>query len=325
MTLEPDAVAQAEREALRQLLPYAALAPSKLNAQPWRFRVTRDRLEIVADRTRATPASDPYDRQLTLACGSALMNARVAARAQGRLPSWSLEPQDDPDVVGTLRLGESRPPSAADRALFEAISTRRTYRNAFQQRDVSESILEELSQAASAEGAWLHIARGAERDLVATLVYEGDRLLWSHPAWRRELAAWMHPRRVGDGIPLPDGAVDAAVRLVRTFDMGGGEAARHEDLARCSPVIAIVGTDREDAQSWMQAGQAIQRLLLVAQTLGVQASYLNQPVEVPAMRWRLAEEVGRKGYPHVVLRLGHPLAAVPPSPRRDLWTMVDEA
>lgn len=326
MRVEAEASAHAEREALRALVPFAVLAPSKLNAQPWRFRICADRLDVLADRTRSTPASDPYDRQLTIGCGSALMNARVAARRFGRVPNTTLLPDaSEPDLVASLSLGAAHVPNDEDCGLFDAVPVRRTYRKAFADREVDEALVSELVSAAEQEGAWLHIARGAERDLVVNLVYEGDRLLWRSPAWRRELAAWMHPRRVGDGIPVPDVSVEVAVRLVRTFDMGGGEAARHEDLARGSPVLAVLGSNRDDRQSWMQAGQAVERVLLAAASRGLLASFLNQPAEVPAMRWRLAEELGRAGhYPHVILRLGFPTEDVPPAPRRDLWTVVEE-
>ena len=51
--------------------------------------------------------------------------------------------------------------------------------------------------------------------------------------------------------------------LVRSFDRGGGVAARDRDIAEHSPVLAILGTEREDWASWLAAGQALQNANLM--------------------------------------------------------------
>ncbi|MEO1398336.1 MAG: nitroreductase family protein, partial [Pseudomonadota bacterium] len=61
------------------LLRYAILAPSGHNTQPWRFRLLEDHLVVLADRTRALPVVDPYDRELTISCGAAIGHFEVAA------------------------------------------------------------------------------------------------------------------------------------------------------------------------------------------------------------------------------------------------------
>jgi hypothetical protein len=58
-------------------------------------------------------------------------------------------------------------------------------------------------------------------------------------------------------------------------------------------------------------------MLLVAAGSDYSASYLNQPIEVPELRTRLASEMATAQYPQLILRLGRG-AAVPHSPRRPL-------
>jgi hypothetical protein len=65
-------------EKLWFVLNYGLLAPSSHNAQPWRFRIHGSTLDLYADRTRSLPVSDPNNRELTLSCGAALLNLRVA-------------------------------------------------------------------------------------------------------------------------------------------------------------------------------------------------------------------------------------------------------
>ena len=56
-------------EKLRFLLNYAVLAPSGHNTQPWLFRLSGDKVELYADRTRGLAVVDPEDRALVISCG----------------------------------------------------------------------------------------------------------------------------------------------------------------------------------------------------------------------------------------------------------------
>jgi len=141
---------------------------------------------------------------------------------------------------------------------------------------------------------------------------------WANPSWRRELAAWMHPRRCGDGLTLPVLAIPVAQIVVRTFDMGHGVAAKDRQLADESPVLAMLSTAGDIPRDWLAAGQALQRLLLVGVQLGLQASYLNQPVQVATLRPKLQQITGCPGYAQLLLRIGTPTQVKPAAPRRPL-------
>lgn len=306
------------RETASLLIGSAVLAPSSHNTQPWLFRVRSTSIELLADRMRALPVNDPYDRELTISCSCALFNLRVAA-AHANLAATLYGPFDpaDPDCLATLELARATAPDTVLAPLFEAMATRRTYRKTFAPRAVAASILESLADAASRECAWLHILDTAAQRLQAVeLVAEGDEMQWANPAWRRELAAWMHPRRRGDGLALPGLAVPLAQAVVRTFDMGNGVGARDRQLADASPVLAVLGTPTDALADWIVAGQALQRLLLTARLHGLQASFLNQPTEIEPLRSKLQRAIGRPGVAQILLRLGYPESDVPAAPRR---------
>lgn len=308
------------------LIAAAIRAPSSHNTQPWIFKPTADGVTLIADRTRALPVNDPEDRELTISCGCALFNMRAAAGAAGlgarvtlRADAAAVE-----DLLADIRLEGPTEPSLA--ALAAAIPDRHTYRKRFRDAPVSADTIAGLKAAADAEGAHLvPLESEAEREAVALLIAEGDRLLWANPSWRRELAAWMHPRRQGDGLTLPWLALPAARLVVRSFDMGGGVAASDRDLAAGSPLLAILTTAGDTPTDWLMAGQALQRVLLAAVDAGLQASYLNQPIQVAALRPRLAERFCGTRTPQIVLRLGEPQEAIPPSPRRPLAAVLEGA
>jgi nitroreductase len=312
-------------EKLRFVLGYAILAPSGHNTQPWRFAIDGDSLALRADRTRALPVVDPDDRELTMSCGAALALVRVALRRFGH--DAVVEPLPDAadtDLLARATLGARVEPTRADHTLFEAIPKRRTIRAPFDPRDVEAEMVAELEELAAREGSWLAvIAPGERRHEVAALVDEGDRAQAADAAFRRELAAWFRPNRGAsrDGIPgyafgMSDLFSRVGAFVLRRFDWGKRQAAKDRGLLESAPLVAVLGTDRDEPRDWLAAGQALAYILLRARAEGVSASFLNQPIEVAELRPRLAAAIERPGrFPLLLLRLGYG-GEQRPTPRR---------
>lgn len=311
-------------EHARWMIGRAVLAPSSHNTQPWFFRLSESAIDLCADRTRALPANDPEDRELTISCGCALMNLRIAAASRGLGAEVRLLPKpEEPDFLARLSLSEQANAPDEDAQLAEFIEVRRTYRKRFAPREVGASTLDLLIDAAKHEGASLvPLLSDETRRQAASLVTEGDAVQWANASWRRELAAWMHPRRRGDGLAIPALAVPVAQLVVRTFDMGGGVGAKDGQLAEASPLLAVLCTASDRPRDWLLAGQALQRVLLVGCRQGLQASFLNQPIQVPSLRPRLQNLAGG-GVPQILLRMGHPLEEIPRAPRRPLEDVLE--
>ncbi|HEY5143992.1 MAG TPA: hypothetical protein VII98_10865 [Solirubrobacteraceae bacterium] len=304
---------------LREIVGAAIHAPSSHNTQPWLFRLAGGAIELYADRTRALPVNDPHDRELTLSCGAALLTLRVGAAHAGLAASVDVIPEPgDPDLLARVRL-ERGAPAAELAALFDAVSYRRTYRELFDHATpIPADLLDGLAAAAAAEGAWMAVLEGDAREAFIALVDEGDRALFADPSWRRELAVWLHPRRRGDGLTAPALTAPIERTLVRHVDLGKSIAGRDADLARKSEVLAVIGSDGDDAAAWLAAGQALQRALLVNAARGLQASYLNQPLQVAELRPKVQHLLRRSGFPQVAVRLGWPAGELRHTPRRPL-------
>jgi len=309
--------------ALQAMIQAATLAPSSHNTQPWLFRLKESSVELLADRTRALPVNDPDDRELTVSCGCALYNLRVAAAAAG----WqtTIEPFPDPadaDLLAQVRF-QPTADTPTEAALNDAMAARRTYRERFADTPIDPIALQALIDAAQAEGATLSLLDTEDRRAAAAaLVADGDALQWANPSWRRELAAWMHPRRRGDGLLLPALAIPVAQLVVRSFDMGHGVAAKDRQLADESPLLAVLSTSGDTPGDWLAAGQALQHVLLEGVYRGLQASYLNQPIQVAALRPKLQQLTGRPGDAQLLLRLGSPTKALPAAPRRPVSDVI---
>lgn len=307
------------QEPALSLLRHAVLAPSSHNTQPWRFRVSATVIDLLADRTRALPVNDPDDRELVISCGAALLNLRVAAASHGLVAAVQLFPDaDEPDWLARLSLGGTRAEPQPDGELAAFIERRRTWRKRFTEKVVDDDTVGHLVEAGAMENVWLRPMRTEDqRQQLAGLVAEGDDMQWANPSWRRELAMWMHPRRQGDGLTVPDLVGPVAQFVVRTFDMGGGVGAKDRQLAEASPLLAVIATRGDTVPDWLQAGQGLQRVLLTACRHGLQASYLNQPIELPLLRSRVQRLVG-EGFPQILMRLGYPADDIPAAPRRPL-------
>jgi hypothetical protein len=319
---------------LRFLVTYAVLAPSGHNTQPWIFGL-RDAtiLELRADRTRRLPVVDSDDRELTIGCGAALCNLRVAAEALGESLDVAVLPDAaDGDLLARIVARGPTAPAVQAARLLRGLTARRTSRFAFEPDPVPALLREEATAAAARDGsaalAWAETLE--RRHAVALLIAEGDRIQMGDPAFRHELSAWMRSHRAptrdgmsGAAFGMPDMLSAAAAMVVRSFDIGAGVAARDMALAEGSPALALVTTPGDTARDWIAAGEALQRVLLAITAGGHTASFLNQAIEVPALRPVLARTMQAEGVPQVLLRIGRgpkPVAA----PRRPVREVLRE-
>lgn len=312
-------------ERLLHALACAILAPSAHNTQPWLFRVHGSSVDVIADRSRALPVVDPEDRELLISCGAALHHLLVALAGFGERARVEFLPDDtDPDWLATVTLEAHGEVDARARRRLEVMPRRRTTRFTFDPQEPPPDTVQALKQAAADEGAALYVADAAQKRALAELIAEADRRQLSDKAFRRELAAWVHPNRARyrDGMPgyahgLGDLASSFGPLVLRTFDLGRNLAAKDQDLAERSPLLVVLATDDDRALSRLKAGAALSALLLEATYADLSASFLNQPIEVPALRTEVARVIGLNppATPQLILRLGYytgkPLQATP--------------
>jgi hypothetical protein len=84
--------------------------------------------------------------------------------------------------------------------------------------------------------------------------------------------------------------------------------------------LLVLCSFHEGPLAEVQAGQALQQVLLTATTLGLSASFLSQPIEVAHIRATLRRALGTTLEPQAILRIGYgsPVAATPRRPVTDL-------
>ena len=321
----PATGSQAQR--LRFLLRYAILAPSNYNSQPWLFRIVGDDIEMYADRRRGLAVIDPDDRELTMSCGAALFNLRLAMRYFGSSPVVRLFPDlDDPDLLAFIRFG--RPVEKDDHVdrLFAVIQSRRTNRLELEGGPLDDAVFDRLKQAAESEGVYLYrVADQNDRAQMAALVERGVLEQGSDKHYRRELAAWIHPNRSSsrDGVPghaqgLGDLRSIAEPLILRASDWGPERGAQLRNAVIEAPEIVVLATESDSSHDWMKAGQALQSVLLSCTDAGLAASFLNHAIQIEKLRPEVAEVSGAGTMaPQTMLRIGRG-GPMQPTPRRSI-------
>jgi hypothetical protein len=89
------------------LLNYAVLAPSILNAEPWRFELGGGSVTLSEDRTRRLGAVDPDGREAMISCGAALFNLRAAARSFGAELEVELRQEEEAPALASISLSDA--------------------------------------------------------------------------------------------------------------------------------------------------------------------------------------------------------------------------
>ncbi len=303
------------------LIEVASRAPSLHNTQPWRFRVTDDAVELYADTTRRL-RMDPGGREMLISCGAALFGLRLAVRSLGCLAEVDLLPGGP--MLARVRPGPPSAMTAAERRMFKAVLRRHTHRASFDPEPLPAGLLAGLQDDARAEGAELLVVDSAAgRRELAVIARIAARRQNSDPGSRAEVYRWSRdatsPARDGvpaHAFPAVPGRVPGRLPQ-RDFDLGRGLGLITAD-GQAAPVTAVLATRGDRRPDWLQAGQALHRLLLHAASQWVFASLNSQPLEQPGTRAVIGGFLTQPASPQMLMELGvsritRPTARRPPA------------
>jgi len=295
----------------RELVRYATLAANNHNTQPWRFRITDRSISVAPDPGRQLATVDPDNHHLFASLGCATENLVQAAAAFGLSATASFDA-----VVGgiTIDLEKSAPVRSP---LFEAIPQRQSTRSVFDGRAVPVEHLRLLEAAGTGDGVQLRLftERKQLEDILAYLV-AGNSAQMDDAAYIAELKTWLRfndaeALETDDGLfskasgnpTLPSWLGRLIFGLVVSKD---GENKKYEAQLRSSSGVAVFISDKNEPASWSAAGRCSQRFALQATALGIRHCFINQPVEVPAVRGQFSNYVGtRARRPDLVMRFGY--------------------
>lgn len=325
-----------ERHRILAALEDAVLAPSIHNSQPWRFRASADRVEIVLDASSTPRLVDPMGRWALQSIGAVTAAFELAVAARLGLGTETVlfpegeEPDSGPAAGGqgwdgrTLAVVRPVADSTAvveERArLAAALPARHTTREPLLGGPPTD---EEVRTITDATGARPPVRGAALDPTLATLLLEltalADARRVDDPAYLAEVQNWVdHAGKVGiphaaGGVASADGAFpgrDFSRSLSGRADWSG--EATYED----PPFLFAILSDGDGPRDQLLAGYGLLRATVAATALGLGVGVLGQALEEVELHERVDAIVsGTFGEPvvvHQLLRLGHPAGVLSP-------------
>jgi nitroreductase len=294
------------RQTAERLIETATAAPSMHNSQPWRFvaRLADRVIEIYADPTRTLRQGDPRGRGVHIACGSALFNLRLAIAQAGSEPVARLLPSPrNPLLLASVRLAGPYRPRPAERDLHAAIRHHSSCRGPANGHPVPRAVLAALQEAAALEGATLRLLDQADALRVLRRTPTAGPGLRADPGYPAQLAAWTAGVRLRTATPRAAGHGHPGGRLVKGEPVWPEGRRLAPVVSEGTPLLAVISTSTGDRASWLRAGQATQRVLLLAAHRGLHATPLTPVLEEHDAT--LGTEHYLNGeYPAMIVRLG---------------------
>jgi len=332
---------------MRRALSWAVLAPNPHNRQPWIVDlISETEAVLYCDTNRRLPATDPYDRQITIGLGCFLEIFRQAAADDGYsaqidvFPEGEPQPRLDQQPVARLSLTEG---AEAD-PLFTHILDRRTNRQNYDiDRDVPETALAAMQAATESNVSTGFANAGVRRDALRVLCEEASRIEQITPnTWQESLDLMRIGRRQietnPDGIAITGAMMEALqmTGIMTTDTMADPDhrafsesLAMQESWSQTAMAFFWIRTEGNSRAEQINVGAAYLRAALSATRDGLAMQPMSQSLqEYPEMA-ELYRDVHQQlapggGTVQMLARLGY-ARPVPEAPRWPLETRLRAA
>jgi len=288
----------------------AVLAPSAGNCQPWRYRWTGDRLEISIVPERSNPFLNFVNVDTWVSLGAVLTNLRVAAAAGGYAMERRLFPEDS--RYGLVARVRWFPGDGASEELADMIEIRCTNRRNYDDRSIPDDVQQRLVAAVGTGGPEVRldwVEEPAQRSRVAEAMALFYQLVFENPGLQASLLEWIRwsdrdERECRTGLSVRSLELGAVSRLLfraaasrfrarilaptGLFRFYRFATARH---LRRSAAIGFVSVPTNDAEWFVRAGEAFERMWLEASRCGLAVHPLAGMLLL-AYRCRFADGAG---------------------------------
>lgn len=173
---------------MRRALSFAILAPNPHNRQPWVVDLKGGAEAVLTcDLQRLLPATDPFDRQITIGLGCFLELFSLAAAYTGYRAQITLFPEGDPGErldgrpIAHLHLKEDS--QITEDPLFKNVLNRHTNRNAYDtSRSITKDVLSEITNSAGTHVSAGGVVHGPQLEELRALTRDAlrDEILDPH-------------------------------------------------------------------------------------------------------------------------------------------------
>lgn len=295
----PSNVGAVTDEVLEYVVRAGIQAPSGDNAQPWKFGVSHDVIELQVDSQADRSFFNFRQMASVISCGAVLENMLVAASACGLESDISPFPSEGrPELVATVRL---RPGSARNEPLEASLWRRHTNRTMYHRRPLLRSTADDLRNVVKRfPGVRVHLLHQPQQlRRLALVVRRADRLRVAHRGLHEHFHSMVRyttreAEQRRDGLPLANleaGLMgEQFLRMTRPWTVmallnviGFGRlfstiAARGLRYCSAAALVTSAGTSRRDL---LEGGRALERAWLTLDHLGFDV----QPMTAITIFW----------------------------------------
>lgn len=342
--------AWASMTGIEAIVAAGILAANPHNTQPWSFRVDGESIQIRSDEARTMPFTDALEREHTAGLGCATENMVAAARVQGLDAEVAVLPAAaDPRLLARVTLSAGRAPSDAERSRAAAIPRRHSDRGPYTTQPLDAGTLAGFTAlvAPGEPARLLVIDDTASRAAVGDVMMRAVQAIVDDVDASKEAFAWFRNDRADidryrDGLTLDGQGFDdvtlAAAKILPAESREDGDrfwlkTMRDTDTATAAAYGVVVVDDVHDRALQFAGGRLLERAHLHATELGLGFQHMNPVTE----RIDLAGAAGARdgfsaawstalGIPAeqalLAFRIGHPVRAARPSPRRAIGDVV---
>jgi hypothetical protein len=272
------------------------------------FDLSPDRISIRPDFSRRTPVVDPDDHHIWVSLGCATENMVIAAAALGKHADVKVDPHE---IQVTFDSGPSAPSPFVE-AIFQRQCTRADYDG----QPLANDVLKDLERAADrSDVRVILLTERAKIEGVIEYVTQANSAQMRDPAFISELKHWIRfddsqAVSTGDGLAARSSGTPTSPPWIggpmfSLFFREKSENDRYAKQLRSSAAVAVLVGARTDPASWFEVGRAYEHFALAATALGIRTAFVNQPIEVPAVRSPFSGWLGiGTQRPDLVVRLG---------------------
>jgi tRNA A37 threonylcarbamoyladenosine dehydratase len=303
----PSAILDTE---LDQIIEAAIHAPSAGNNQPWKWVSKNEILYLFHDETKSESWSDHKNLISNISFGGALENIILKAEELGYLATYTLFPiPEESKLVASIYFSKQVAVSKTD--LSHYIGVRHTNRKKGLQTAVDLSTLPLLKEVASfIENCQVNITTDKKAiDTIAEIVGTSERIRFLNPQahydfFKNEIR-WRDQsnRPITDGLDIKTLELSLSqevglqvasnaevIGLINEWHKGEGFKKLSHDAVQSSGAVGIVTMPEFNSTNWIKAGQAIQRLWLMASKLEL----AFQPISAPLFLYAQLKHGGEK-------------------------------
>jgi hypothetical protein len=303
---------------LRFLLRYAVLAPSSHNTQPWKFRISGDRIDVFVDEERWLKVADDDQRELHISVGCALENLLIAAEhfcfdhkshylPDTQKPFHAASVQFEVSGAGVPRRSGS---------LFSMIPVRHTNHGEYDGRPIPANVLEQLHGCCIEPEITVQLTSDDSiKRRADELVVQADAIEFADPAFREELGYW-----IGQGVFGTSWLMSKIGKLAVThINMGASTAKKDSAVLMSSPVLGLISSNNNSRETQIKVGQVYQRLSLLAASFGIWCQPMSQIVQIEETKQEVAQlQPNPNLFPQCPFRLGFAAPEKHRTPRREV-------